>query len=367
MLRLAFSAFLITFLLACNTSEKKPDGRIENVILITTDGLRWQEVFGGMDSSIAVMSQFNEGDSAYIFENYWAGDGASRRSKLMPFFWSTLKEQGQLYGNRWKNSLVDNANPYWFSYPGYSEILTGYPDTAVNSNNHPANAHTTVLEYLNSQPGYKGKVAAFGAWYAFDRIINEQRSGIPVINALDSFGGDNPTEKEKLLNAMLRDSYKPWHDHECLDMFTHFGAMEHLATRKPRVLYIAYGETDEWAHAGKYRSYLDAARQVDAWVKSIWEWVQSNPQYKDKTALLITTDHGRGDIRKEEWTSHGNSISDASQIWFAVLGPGMAPQGEMSNTTPYFQKQFAQTLALLLGEKYTASHPIAEAIVLPKK
>lgn len=365
MLRAAFSALIMGLLFACNNAEKKPDGTIENVILITTDGLRWQEVFGGMDSTLATMKQFNEWDSAYIFEKYWAPDAEARRQKLMPFFWSTLKEQGQLYGNRWKNSFVDNANPYWFSYPGYNEILTGYPDTAVNSNDHPANSHTTVLEYLNNQPAYKGKVAAFGAWYAFDRIINEKRSGIPVMNALDSFGGDNPTEKEKLLNVMLRDSYKPWHDHECLDMFTHYGAMAHLEARLPRVLYIAYGETDEWAHAGKYRSYLDAARQVDAWIQSIWEWVQSHPQYKDKTALLITTDHGRGDLKKEQWTGHGSSIDGASQIWFAVIGPGIAGQGEMSNTTPYFQEQFAQTIASFLGENYKADHPIAEPIKLP--
>jgi hypothetical protein len=48
---------------------------------------------------------------------------------------------------------------------------------------------------------------------------------------------------------------------ECLDVFTHCAAIEELNKNKPRVLYIAYGETDEWAHSGKYRSYLDAAHQ----------------------------------------------------------------------------------------------------------
>lgn len=364
--RLLLPLTLVLCLAACNSPEKEgATGKIENLILVTSDGLRWQEVFGGMDSSIAVMRRFNEGDSAYIFENYWAEDTGSRREKLMPFFWSTIQQQGQIYGNRWKNSPVDVANPYWFSYPGYSEILTGYPDTNVNSNDHPANKNVTVLEYLNQQAAFRGKVAAFGAWHAFDRIINEQRSGILVINAMDSFGGSSPTEKEQLLNAMLRDSYKPWHDHECLDMFTHYGAMEHLMARNPRVLYIAYGETDEWAHAGKYRSYLDAARQVDAWIQSVWEWVQSDPKYKDKTALLITSDHGRGDEKKEQWTDHGSSVPGASQIWFAIIGPGISAKGEMSNSSLLFQKQFAQTIANLLGEKYEAAHPIAEAIQLP--
>jgi hypothetical protein len=36
-----------------------------------------------------------------------------------------------------------------------------------------------------------------------------------------------------------------------------------------------------------YRSYLDAAHQVDAWIKEIWDYVQNDPQYKDKTALVF--------------------------------------------------------------------------------
>src|SRR5262245_4166515 len=98
----------------------------ENIIIITTDGYRWQEVFKGMDSSIANNSKFNQGDSAYIFERYWSNDENERRKKLMPFLWNTVANQGQIYGNRKYNNKVSNANPHWFSYPGYSEIMTGF-------------------------------------------------------------------------------------------------------------------------------------------------------------------------------------------------------------------------------------------------
>ncbi len=277
----------------------------ENIIIITTDGFRWQDVFKGMDTAIANDPKFNQGDSEYIYQHYWSSDLDQRRKKLMPFIWTTINAHGQIYGNRQLGSKVDNANPYWFSYPGYHEIFTGFPDTAVNSNSYPPNPHITVLEFLNQQPAYKGKVAVFGSWDAFDRIINEKRSGIPVINAFDEAGGAHPTANEKLINQLLKDSYKPFKEEECLDVFTHYAALEWLKTRKPKVLYISYGETDEWAHAGHYRSYLDAAHQVDAWINQIWTFVQSDPQYKNKTTLLITVDHGRGDIKKEEWTSHG--------------------------------------------------------------
>lgn len=334
----------------------------ENIIVITTDGFRWEEVFKGMDSVIANNSKFNQGDSSYIFEKYWSNSEDERRKKLMPFLWNTISNHGQVYGNRAFGNKVNNANPHWFSYPGYSEIMTGFADTAINSNDFPANPHVTVLEFLNQQPKFKNKVAVFGAWEAFDRILNQQRSGLPVFSAFDTIGGKNPTANEKLINKMMQDSYRPFGNAECLDVFTHFAAMEYLKTKKPQVLYIAYGETDEWAHSGKYRSYLDAAHLVDKWIKDIWTFVQSDSQYKNKTAIFITTDHGRGDINKDEWRSHGSDIQDAYEIWFATMGPGISPSGEQKNNVQLFQDQFAQTIAKLLGVTYKASHTISPEI-----
>lgn len=334
----------------------------ENIIIITTDGFRWQEAFKGMDETLARDKKFNQNDSSYIYKKYWAENINERREKLMPFMWSVLAKKGQIYGNRTLGNKVNNANPYWFSYPGYNEIMTGYADTLINSNHYPVNPNVTILEYLNKQPKIKGKVAAFGAWDAFDNILNENRAGFPVISAFDKVGGKNPTEKQKLINAMLADSFKPFHEEECLDVYTHYGALEELKTNKPRVLYISYGETDEWAHAGFYRSYLDAAHQVDAWIREIWNFVQNDPQYKDKTALVFTTDHGRGDKVKAEWTSHGNKFEGSSEIWFAAMGPKIEAKGEMKTESQLYQNQFAQTMAKIMGYTFEAEHPIAKEI-----
>ena len=339
--------FLILLLFSAILSKAQ---QAENIIIITTDGFRWQEAFKGMDENLARDKKFNQNDSSYIYKKYWAENPKERREKLMPFMWSVLAKKGQLYGNRTLGNKVNNANPYWFSYPGYNEIMTGYADTLINSNKYPANPNVTVLEYLNKQPKIKGKVAAFGAWDAFDNILN------------DKTGGKNPTEKQQLINAMLADSFKPFHEEECLDVFTHYGALEELKTNKPRVLYISYGETDEWAHAGFYRSYLDAAHQVDSWMKEIWNFVQNDPQYKNKTALIFTTDHGRGDLTKAEWTSHGPDIKDASEIWFAAMGPQIEAKGEMTNKNQLYQNQFAQTIAKIMGYTYEAKHPISKEI-----
>lgn len=361
MYRILFFAFL--FLAELAVAQVRIENRIENIIIVTTDGLRWQEVFGGMDSTLANMKAYNEKKQDYIFKTYWADTPEERRAKLMPFFWSTIASQGNIYGNRRYANLVNNANPYSISYPGYNEIFTGYPDTAVNSNNYKANPNVTVLEFLNRHPQFAGRVAAFVAWEAFDRILNEKRAGFPVVSAFDSIEG-KLTQRQQLLNAMKRDSYRPFGNAECLDVFTHYEAIEHLRLHRPKVLYVAYGETDEWAHHAQYRSYLDAARQVDKWIEEIWNFVQSHPAYRNKTALLFTTDHGRGDATKSQWTGHNKSIPGASDIWMAVIAPGLTGKGELKTAGRYYQKQFAQTIASLLGLKYTPEHPVGEAIHL---
>jgi hypothetical protein len=333
---LSFSAF----------AQKESDAR---VIVITTDGYRWQEVFHGIDTSIVKIKRFHHGDSARLIQQYYAPTLAERRVKLMPFFWGKLAAAGQLHGNRKEGSQVDNANPYWFSYPGYSEILTGQVDTAVNSNDYKPNPNTNFFEYLNSLPAYKGKVAAFGAWDAFDRILNENRAGFPVVNAFDSYPELEKDPETKLLAKMLKESFKPFGMAESLDAFTHFKAMHYLKKNKPKALYISYGETDEFAHEGAYNHYLDAAHQFDAWVGEIWDFVNSDPDYKGKTTLLITTDHGRGDVVKTQWTSHGQKVADCHEIWYAMLGAKVPALGEVKSKEQVYQKDLIHKVAKSLG------------------
>jgi len=357
--RTILSAALAVFMAFQATHAQQ---EIENIIVVTLDGFRWQEVFEGLDSAVANQKRFHGGDSAYLFQKYWSPDPKIRRGLLLPFIWSTLVTRGQLHGNRRLGSNVDMANPYWFSYPGYNELFTGYPDSAVNSNSFPNNPHVSVFEFLNRQPGFEGRVAAFGAWEAFSRILNAPRCGFPVVAGFADCGGMDPNANELLINRIRRDSHKPWNEDECFDVFTHYAAMEWLKTRKPRVLYIGYGETDEWAHEGKYKAYLAAAHQTDQWIRDIWKFVEGDAYYKDKTALFVTVDHGRGDKQKDQWTSHGQSVGDSHETWFGILGPDIEATGEAATESQVYASQFAQTIASLLGCSFVADHPVGKRI-----
>ena len=78
-----------------------------------------------------------------LYKKYWAATAAERREKLMPFFWGTLmKQYSSIAGNRSLGSSVMTTNKMWFSYPGYSEILTGQAhDDMINSNDAKRNPY----------------------------------------------------------------------------------------------------------------------------------------------------------------------------------------------------------------------------------
>ena len=155
--------FILFILVLQSAAGWSQSHKTENVIIVTLDGMRWQEIFGGVDSALLNNPKYTHAQKE-IKAMLWNDDAGERRKKLFPFLWGTVSGNGQLYGDRNIGNNVNNANPYKFSYPGYNEIFTGYPDTAVNSNDKIRNKNTNVLEFIDAQKGYAGKVAAFSTW-----------------------------------------------------------------------------------------------------------------------------------------------------------------------------------------------------------
>jgi Type I phosphodiesterase / nucleotide pyrophosphatase len=340
--------FFLLFIISSSFAQQKT--KTENVILITFDGLRWQELFSGAESRLLLNPKFVQ-DTAGTAKRYWRETPQQRRELLMPFFWNVIAKQGQLYGNRNLGNYVNTTNKMWFSYPGYNEILTGVADDArINSNDPMDNPNQTVLEFLNKRKEFQGKVAAFSSWETFPWIINTTRSGIPV-NAGYKKAMINPNEQEKLMNELMfqipneSGGTRP-------DAFTFHFAFEYLKKNKPRVLFISFDETDHFAHEGEYDRYLASAQYTDGFIKTLWEWIQTQPTYKDKTTIVITTDHGRGEKNPEDWKHHGSKMPNADEIWFAFLGPDTPALGEVKATQQVYQNQVASTLSALLGIDY---------------
>ncbi|MCI5083242.1 MAG: phosphoglyceromutase [Saprospiraceae bacterium] len=345
--------FLLSGLLLSLTTiafSQSKNLKTENVFIITLDGLRWEELYGGAVDSL-MNDQTYVKDTTELQQLFAAATKKERREKLMPWFWNTIGKMGQLYGNRWEGNKANVTNFFWFSYPGYNEILTGFSDTRINSNSKVYNPNVTVLEWLHNMPEYNGRVAAFGSWDVFPYIINDKRSGIPVNAGFRLAEGNELTEKEQFLNKLQPSVPSPWSTVR-LDAFTHNYALEYIKKKHPKVVYISYGETDDFAHDGDYDHYLKSAYQTDQWIKEMWETVQADPFYAGKTTFLITTDHGRGSSPKSEWKSHGKTFEGSNAIWMAVIGPDTPAMGEMKNEGQYLQNQVAKTAAAFLGLNY---------------
>ena len=110
------------------------------------------------------------------------------------------------------------------------------------------------------------------------------------------------------------------------------------------------GEGDEWAHAGRYDLYLDATFRADRFIERIWNTVQSLPEYKDRTTLLVTTDHGRGATTKD-WKDHGRKVPAAEATWMAAIGPAVPALGLRESMT-VTTSQLAATIAAAVGEDF---------------
>ncbi len=354
---LLFFVLIFANFFAC-AQQKQTD----NLIIVTLDGLRWHELFTGADSVLINDPKYSS-DTQRVKDKYWAPTAIERRQKLFPFFWDVVNSLGQIHGNRDLGSKVNVMNNYRYSYPGYNEMFTGFPNDTTgkaNSVEYP-NKNSSVLEFINNLPDYKSKVAVFTSWNAFHAIFSEKRSGIFVNAGYDSLRFKSPAFE--LLNDMqwhVRNAGMP--SNERSDMFTYYMAKEYIREFKPKVLHIGLVETDNFAHEGNYESTLNSANMADAWLADLWKMLQSMPEYKDRTTMLLLTDHGRGDKIKSEWKDHGININGADEIWFAAIGPGVRPLGEIKQPEQLYQAQLAQTIAALLGLTFTAEHPIEAPI-----
>lgn len=323
--------------------------RPSNLLIVTIDGFRWQELFTGADASL-IQNETYTADPDLMKMLYWAEDENERRQKLMPFFWSIVAAKGRLYGNRKHDNNVNTANIYNFSYPGYNEIFTGNTDWLVASNKKKWNENINVLEYLDTKETFKGKVVAFTSWNVFPYILNEQRSDLLVNSGYETMNGQNISINQGIINKVQTDVVADKGGTR-YDQLTFLTAKEYLNQHRPRILFLGLGETDEYAHSGRYDLYLEQANKIDRMLAELWNWVQTTPGYKNNTTLLVTTDHGRGS-RDSKWTSHSSFIKGSSQTWLAMIGPALAPLGEVKQRQQLYLQQVAALIAELVGEKF---------------
>ena len=335
--------FSVTALLCRGQSVTK---KTENVIVITLDGFRWQELFLGAERRL-ISGPEAKLDTGMLLTKFWSDDPIERRKKLLPFLWNDFIPEGQAFGNRKVGNEVSVANNQWFSYPGYNEMFCGFADdNRINSNDARYNPNVSVLEFLNQSENFRGRVSAFTSWEVFPWILNAPRSGILVNSGYAPLPEPNTGAIQRLnqLSANL-----PRDGNTRPDALTFYYALEYLKSHKPRVLYISFDETDHFAHSGNYGQYLLAANRTDAMIHELWATLNQMPEYHNKTTVILTTDHGRGNREETDWRHHGRKMVGSNEIWMLINGPDMKKIGEVRQRGQHLQAHLAQTIASVLG------------------
>ena len=334
--------------------------KTRNVVLIVSDGLRWQEIFTGADPLL--LNEENGGiwdKEEDLRRDFWRDSPEARRQALFPFLWGTVAVHGQIFGNQARGSIAHVTNGVAFSYPGYNEMLSGHADARIDSNEYGPNPNLTVFEWLNGLSDLHGQVSVFATWNTFKDIFNVARSHLPLHVGWDVPYTGKLTSREELMNRLYRTTTQ-FDDEDVYDSFMQVSLLDSFRTQHPRVLFVGYGETDNWAHQGRYDLLLHAAHDFDGFVKELWNTLQSLPAYRDKTTFIITCDHGRGS-GPVQWKEHGIEEPGSENVWIAVMGPDTPALGERTQIGPVTQSQIAATLAGLIGKDYSGAEPAAAA------
>jgi hypothetical protein len=364
-------AFVLLTVTLALTLPALPVHAADNLLLITLDGLRWQELYRGLDRSLASHEEYSP-RSEELLNRFWHDDPRERARALMPFMHDVVFAQGVHAGNRDAASCARLSNPWNFSFPGYSEILSGVVNADINTNAKVANPEKTLLELLDARDEFRDRTAAFASWDVFPWIFNVERSGLHV-NAPGTVV--TPTDEfENVLLQLSADIPTPW-DTVRHDAFTHHYARSWLQNQSPRVLYISYGETDDFAHDGRYDEYIFAAQRTDRFIREMWELVQSMDGYRDNTVMFIAVDHGRGEEPIETWKHHASKqsvsgymqslaqyeegIVGSENVWMAAIGPGVPASGALAvaDENCLTSNRIAATVLQLLGVDYRSLNP----------
>jgi hypothetical protein len=254
-----------------------------NVILITWDGVRRDELMGRIDPVLA------------------PGD----RAPLLPYFWDELAPRGRIYGDSRDGTVMTIANPTMVSLPAYQSIFAGSPQACQGNDCGQMDARTFPERLVQDLGLPRRKVATIASWEGLMFGV-EGRPGTTFVNAgicpLDDGAGALGPELARL-NAEQAANVPPWPDAR-FDRYTWAQAARYLKVNHPRFLYISFDDADAHGHRGEYASYLAAIRRYDGWLKDLVATLAGEGAYGRDTCLIVTTDHGRG--LGDNWSRHSN-------------------------------------------------------------
>jgi hypothetical protein len=131
----------------------------------------------------------------------------------------------------------------------------------------------------------------------------------------------------------------------------------------PSLIWVTLHDMDV-AHTGAYSLYIDGIRRTDRLCAEIWQFIQNDPEYKDRTTMLILPDFGRDsdmDPSGNGFQHHRSGDALSRTTWMMALGPNIRPR---IVDRPLDSLDLVPTLGALMGFATPMAHGTAIEEVL---
>ena len=177
-------------------------------------------------------------------------------------------------------------------------------------------------------------------------------------------GSLDPGKTADLLNLSMSDFNAHARTLSSPDELSVFIARRLMDQLAPSLLWITLHDIDI-AHTGAYSLYLEGIRRSDRLCADLWRAIESSPEYKGRTTLLILPDFGRdGDSNPagNGFQHHRTGDALSRTTWMLALGPGVREGAVVDR--PVESLDLVPTLAKLLdfSPTFSAGKPLREVL-----
>lgn len=132
------------------------------------------------------------------------------------------------------------------------------------------------------------------------------------------------------------------------DSTTFKNAKTKLSSNHVRLALINFKQPDAAGHANDSSAYLQGIIDTDEYVYQIWQFLQNDNFYKDRTTLIVTNDHGRHTAgHLDGFISHGDNCDGCRHVEFFAMGPDFK-QNHITDIA-YEQIDIPATISQLMG------------------
>jgi hypothetical protein len=309
------------------------------VVLVTLDGVRWQDALGAR-----------------------SGAGPHAESGLMPNLTRLVAEKGVSLGGEGCTHDVRASGPNFVSLPGYLEMFTGAPSSCTH-NGCPPVKEATIVDRVRETVSRDTDVAVFTSWDRYGHAVTRRREALFLSAGAEPLRTQRAIDDAPLRSALLKGvkhaGYPGWGRYRP-DADTSRAALRYLEVVAPRFLVVGLGDADEFAHRGDVAGYKYAVREADEVLGKLDEILGSMGEDGARTAVLVTTDHGRAHSMRE----HGAVYPESQRVFFAAFGGRIARRGPVCAREPLRLKHLAGAVSALFDlEASPLRAPLAQEMV----